>query len=87
MPKRKSTTSSSFAGAETYDSDNGFVEDAPVGKKSRVQNGAGKEGGKNNKKANTKEEEEAGEEIPGGGLVGRDGECSWEVCALIILAT
>lgn len=74
MSKRKST---SAAAADTYDSDNGFVEDAPRGKKAKTKSGVvktGKEKGKS-----------AGAGMAGGGQVGKNGECFWEVCIHVVL--
>lgn len=87
MPKRKSTTSAAGAGAEDYDSDGGFVEDAPRSKKVKgVKNGGEKgEGGGGGGVKDVKEKEKKGGGkgegivVGGGGQVGKDGEEFWEV--------
>lgn len=72
MAKRKSTTA-----ASDYDSDGGFVADAPRGKKAKSD---GKSGGTLGKGGSEKVEKEAEERsVGGGGRVGRDGEEFWEV--------
>ncbi len=91
MSKRKSTSN---AAAATYDSDGGFVEDAPRSKKAKkgasgasvVKDGKGNgksEGGdmkmKMKKKGAGGGGKEVGKEVVGGGQVGRDGEEFWEV--------
>lgn len=83
MPKRKSTTS---AAGEDYDSDGGFVEDAPRSKKVKgVKNGGEKGGGGGGggvKDVKEKEKRKGGGEgvvVGGGGQVGKDGEEFWEV--------
>ena len=67
MAKRKSTTA-----ASDYDSDGGFVADAPRGKKAKS---GGAKGG-SEKREKVEEEERS---VGGGGRVGRDGEEFWEV--------
>ncbi len=62
MPKKRP---SSTAPVDTYESDNGFVEDAPKSKKPRTTRTA-KEGGGDAKAV-------------GGREVGKDGEVFWEV--------
>lgn len=88
MSKRKSTTSSSAAAADTYDSDNGFVEeDAPRNKKPKAnKSGLKAEKGRReagNRKAGASKE---GGEIAGGGMVGKNGDgVFWEVCTFVYL--
>ena len=72
MTKRKSA-SSAAAAAESYDSDGGFVEDAPRSKKAKgaKNGGGGEDGGGRSKKEDRK------------GEVGKkDGEEFWEVRAM-----
>ena len=65
MPRQKRP---SAAAAEDYDSDDGFVEDAPKSKKAKVSK-SGKAGGD-------------GAGGVGGKVAGKDGEVFWEVSCL-----
>ena len=73
MAKRKSASSAAAAAAETYDSDGGFVEDAPRSKKAKSvkDGGGGKDGGERSLKEDRK-----------GELGKKDGEEFWEVRAI-----
>ncbi|KAL9073825.1 MAG: hypothetical protein Q9161_002657 [Pseudevernia consocians] len=77
MSKRKSTNANANAAAGDYDSDGGFVEDAPRSKKARKGVQDGGSGGKNKKEKVGREKEEM--EVVGGGQVGKDGEEFWEL--------
>lgn len=61
----------SSAAASDYESDGGFVEDAPKSKKAKITKTA---------KNSTKSSEAAGDYVAGGGQVGKDGDVYWEVC-------
>jgi hypothetical protein len=61
----------SSAVASDYESDGGFVEDAPKSKKAKTTKTA---------KKGTKSSEAAAEYVAGGGQVGKDGDVYWEVC-------
>ena len=63
MPPRKRV-----AEVEEYESDRGFVEDAPKSKKSRT----------------TKKEDGSGSAAAGGASTGKDGEVFWEVSGLLM---
>ena len=64
MPKKRSAE----VAAEEYESDGGFVEDAPKSKRSKVSKAKEKDGGGGGAK---------------GGEKGKDGEVFWEVCVVV----
>lgn len=78
MSKRKSAPTAAVA--SDYDSDGGFVEDAPRSKKAK--NGGAK-GAKDAKekagKGGQGTQAAGGKAVAGGGQVGKDGEEFWEV--------
>ena len=65
-PKRPST-------AEAYESDNGFVEDAPARKKSKPLTQS------HSARTNATANGHGGSVVGGGGQVGRDGDVFWEL--------
>ena len=65
-PKRRS----SITPGDDYESDGGFIEDAPKSKKAKTSKTP------KNKRENNPSE---GEAATGGGEVGKDGEVFWEV--------
>ena len=67
MPKKRSAETA----AEEYESDGGFVEDAPKSKRSKVS------------KSKMQEKDGGNVGTQGMGMgVGKDGEVFWEVCVL-----
>ena len=66
MPPKKRSSEA----AEEYESDGGFVGDAPKSKKTKVSKATKSDRSSGSKPAG---------EIAGGGTVGKDGEVYWEV--------
>lgn len=68
----------SSADAEDYESDGGFVEDAPKSKKAKT--------GKTSKSGNSAAKSQmVGFVAGGGGQVGKDGDVFWEVGFTLVL--